>query len=80
LTHERIDDTHSNAYAAWQRMGSPLAPNREQYLELKAKGALAPLEAATRVVAVGGTASLHFTLPRQAVSLLVLEWSEPAPP
>jgi xylan 1,4-beta-xylosidase len=80
LTHDRIDEAHSNAYAAWQRMGSPLAPSREQYLELKAKGALTPLEAPTRVALVGGTASLRFSLPRQAVSLLVLEWNEPAPP
>ena len=80
LTHERIDESHSNAYAAWQRMGSPVAPSREQYLQLKAAGALTPLEAPTRVDIVSGTASLRFTLPRQAVSLLVLEWSEPAPP
>ena len=80
LTHERIDDAHSNAYAAWKRMGSPVAPTREQYQELKAKGALTPLEPPTRVPLVSGTATLRFSLPRQAVSLLVLEWSEPAPP
>jgi xylan 1,4-beta-xylosidase len=80
LTHDRIDETHSNAYAAWQRMGSPVAPSREQYLELKAAGGLAPLEPPARLAIGRGTASLRFRLPRQAVSLLVLEWSEPAPP
>jgi xylan 1,4-beta-xylosidase len=77
LTHERIDETHSNAYAAWLRMGSPVAPNREQYAELKAAGGLAALQAPARVPIVRGEATLAFELPRQAVSLLVLEWSEP---
>ena len=31
VTHHRIDANHSNAYAAWKRMGSPIAPSREQY-------------------------------------------------
>jgi xylan 1,4-beta-xylosidase len=76
LTHERIDDRHSNAYAAWQRMGSPVAPTREQYQELKAAGALAALEEPAHVPTSNGTATLRFKLPRQAVSLLVLEWRE----
>ena len=28
LQHFRIDATHSNAYTAWQRLGSPAAPTR----------------------------------------------------
>jgi xylan 1,4-beta-xylosidase len=80
LTHERIDDTHSNAYAAWLRMGSPVAPDREQYAALKTAGGLAALEAPLRVPVVRGEATLVFELPRQAVSLLVLEWSEPKAP
>jgi xylan 1,4-beta-xylosidase len=80
LTHDRIDGTHSNAYAAWQRMGSPVAPTRDQYQELKTAGGLAALEPPARLAIVRGTASFHFTLPRQAVSLLVLEWSEPKAP
>ena len=34
LTHYRIDETHSNAYAEWKRMGSPIAPNDAQYTRL----------------------------------------------
>src|SRR6185295_19067488 len=30
LTHYRIDENHSNAYAEWKRMGSPIAPNERQ--------------------------------------------------
>ena len=36
LTHYRIDEGHSNAYALWKRMGSPIAPNAEQYAQLLA--------------------------------------------
>ena len=75
LTHYRVDDRHSNAYAEWQRMGSPIAPDRSQYDQLSAAGRLATLEDAPATVIVRhGIATLNFPLPRQAVSLLVLEW------
>lgn len=38
LTHYRIDELHSDAYAAWKRMGSPIAPTREQYSQLQEAG------------------------------------------
>src|SRR5262249_9564522 len=44
VTHFRIDDGHSNAYAAWKRMGSPIAPNADQYKELQAVSRLTPLD------------------------------------
>ena len=75
VTHYRIDDTHSNAYAEWKRMGSPIAPTRPQYAQLEAAGRLARFDAPTTVHVEKGTASLAFGLPRQAVSLLVVEWS-----
>jgi xylan 1,4-beta-xylosidase len=75
LTHYRIDDRHSNAYAEWQRLGSPPAPDRVQYNQLVSASELATLETAPASVAVkDGAAALKFSLPRQAVSLLVLEW------
>ena len=73
LTHYRIDETHSNAYAAWKRMGSPAAPDREQYAQLEAAGKLAVLEPPRPVPVAGGSATVRFSLPRQAVSLLVFE-------
>jgi len=74
LTHYRIDDEHSNSFTAWQKMGSPAGPNREQYQQLLAAGQLAQLGAPTMVAITNSAATLKFTLPRQAVSLLVLEW------
>jgi len=74
VTHYRVDQTHGNAYAAWLKMGAPVAPSSEQYGELKAAGALAVLESPRTVRISGGAATQDFALPRQAVSLVVLEW------
>jgi xylan 1,4-beta-xylosidase len=75
LTHYRIDATHSNAYTAWKEQGSPAAPSPAQYAALEAASALATLKGAPATVDVkDGAATLPITLPRQAVSLVVLEW------
>jgi xylan 1,4-beta-xylosidase len=73
LTHYRIDAEHSNAFTQWVRMGSPTAPDDAQYAQLVAAGQLATLGEPTAVHVEGGAAMLNFSLPRQAVSLLVLE-------
>ena len=75
VTHYRIDEMHSNAYAEWKRMGSPIAPTRPQYAQLEAAGRLGRFDAPTSIRVEKGTASIGFGLPRQAVSLLVVEWS-----
>jgi xylan 1,4-beta-xylosidase len=69
VTHYRVDRDHSNSYAAWQKMGSPLAPSDKQRAELIA---------AARLSTVGDAQTLRgdtlsFALPRQGVSLLVIE-------
>ena len=75
LTHYRIDRTHSNAYTVWQQQGSPAKPSAEQYKALEAASELTALTGAPATVAVkDGKASLPIALPRQAVSLVVLEW------
>jgi xylan 1,4-beta-xylosidase len=74
VTHYRIDDTHSNAYAEWKRMGSPIAPTRAQYAKLEAAGQLARFDADPTTTIAGGSATLTFALPRQAVSLVIIEW------
>jgi len=73
MTQYRIDQQHSNSYAAWKNMGSPQPPTPEQYARLEQAGQLATLGTAESVHATDGTAALRFSLPRQAVSLLVLE-------
>lgn len=74
LSHWRIDADHSNAFTAWQRMGSPATPTPEQYTQLEAAGKLASLaNFPTIKTNSDGTATLTFSLPRQGVSLITLK-------
>ena len=74
VRHFRIDADHSNAFIAWQRMGSPAQPTAEQYAQLEQAGRLAELEVSKTVAVTEGRAVLRFALPRQAVSLVELSW------
>jgi xylan 1,4-beta-xylosidase len=74
LTHYRIDSTHSNAFTEWQRMGAPAEPNEAQYAQLQRAGKLAELvPAPAKLTIARRTATVSLALPRQAVSLLVLD-------
>lgn len=72
MQHFRIDQDHSNAFTAWQQMGSPQNPTPEQYARLKSAGQLQLLESPSWVESKNGTLELKFSLPREAVSLLKL--------
>jgi xylan 1,4-beta-xylosidase len=75
ISHDRIDDQHSNAYAAWVRMGSPQAPTPAQYAELERAGRLEPLHP-DRPVDIGadGRVTEVFDLPRESVSFVKVTW------
>jgi len=73
VQHYRIDAQHSNAFERWKAMGSPAAPTREQHAELVRAGQLAEIGEVEPVEVRAGQATLRLTLPRQAVSLLVIE-------
>ena len=75
LTQYRIDDEHGNAYSAWLRMGSPQQPTPAQYAELERAAQLDELKPLEEIQVNDGKAIVHLTLPRQAVSLLVLNWN-----
>jgi xylan 1,4-beta-xylosidase len=75
LRHFRIDESHSNAYSAWKRMGEPQNPTPDQYAELEKAGQLALLTPPEEIRCNQGSVSLRFELPRQAVSLLVIDRS-----
>jgi len=75
VLHYRIDADHSNAYAAWQRMGSPRNPTPEQYAQLESAGQLQHDKGfPSWLPAASGAAELTFALPRHAVSLVQLSW------
>ena len=70
----RIDDNHSNAYAVWKVMGSPQHPTPEQYAELKRRDGLEALGSPVWMDVVEGRVTVTTEMPREAVSLLTVEW------
>ena len=76
LEHFRIDQTHSNALAAWKAMGSPQAPSVDQKNRLVQAGQLQSLAPDASGAALGDRRPVHirFRLPRPGVSLVLLGW------
>jgi xylan 1,4-beta-xylosidase len=72
LTHYRIDDAHSNAYALWRSMGSPQTLKDADFERLKSQSGLQTLSDPETIPVVNGRANLAITLPRHGISLLVL--------
>jgi len=74
LEHYRIDGDHSDSFAAWQAMGSPQQPTPEQYSRLESAAQLQMLDSPRWMTSTEGKLDLSFSLPAQAVSLVVLTW------
>ena len=74
LTHYRVDADHSNAYTVWQQIGSPQSPTAAQLTRLEAAGRLQTLGPPSRVALTAHRVAESFSLPRQAVSLVKLDW------
>ena len=75
LTHVRIDESHSNSYAAWLRMGSPQTPTPAQHAALEKASELQELTPA-RELTIGsdGRVTEVFDLPRKSVSFVKVTW------
>ncbi len=73
VTQWRVDADNGNAFTAWQKMGSPQSPDEKQYQALEAMSAMQPQAWPAPVATTGGGAELDFSLPRQGVSLLIVE-------
>jgi len=74
LIRYAIDADHSNAFTAWQKMGSPAQPTADQYEQLEKAGRLTQVGSAEVVSVNDGGVRLSLPLARQAVVLLVLSW------
>lgn len=74
LEHFRVDDSHSNSYEEWKKMGSPQHPDPAQYAALEAAGQLQMLGSPRWVQTGDGTARLSFDLPLHGISLLRFTW------
>jgi xylan 1,4-beta-xylosidase len=72
--HFRLDATHSNAFEAWKRMGSPQEPTASQYRELEAAGQLQMLSSPAWTTTERGAIVERFELPRHAMSLVRVTW------
>jgi xylan 1,4-beta-xylosidase len=71
---EPNDAYMTHAYTAWRSMGSPQQPSPAQYARLDQASELTELSGPSAVDVGDRRATIAFTLPRQAVSLLVVEW------
>ena len=74
LTHYRIDQEHSNSYTVWKKMGSPQSPSAVQIAGLERAGQLQMLGSPQWIKIVNGETTIKLELPRQAVSLLKIDW------
>jgi len=74
LEHFRVDSEHSDAFTAWKEMGSPQSPSESEFKLLESAGQLQLLTSPAWIAIEQGAVHLHFTLPRQALSLVHLSW------
>ncbi len=74
LTHYIIDSQHSNSYEVWKKMGSPQNPTAEQIATLEKAGQLETVGNPQKLDVKAGNLVVDIVLPRQAVSLMKLDW------
>lgn len=67
----RVDGENANAFAAWKKMGSPIAPDDAQYVQLQKASAMVPQPLTLTMNEAERTAT--FSLPRQGVALVMLD-------
>ena len=67
-----VDADHSNAYRAWQQMGSPAHPTQEEVQQLQKSGALEETMPDHKIEIKNGKATIELTLQRQGVMLIRL--------
>ena len=74
LTQYRIDDTHSNSYEVWKKMGSPQNPTKSQIDTLEKAGQLQTVGKTQKIKVTGSKILVNVAMPQQAVTLLKLDW------
>ncbi|HTP85345.1 MAG TPA: hypothetical protein VMJ34_00280 [Bryobacteraceae bacterium] len=69
-----IDANHSNSWTAWKQMGEPQQPTPAQYAALEKAGQLGTPGPGLDVATSQGSLSMELKLPREAVSLIQINW------
>ena len=73
LQHYRIDETHSNVFGSWQKMGAPVWPTSTQLAELHQLDGLQTLKPESLVPAdAQGNISVEFQMPMPSLTFLTL--------
>jgi xylan 1,4-beta-xylosidase len=74
MHHYRVDQEFSNSYTMWQKIGSPQNPTVEEYRQVEEAGHLKLYTSPQWINAGKNGAQIKFSLPRQGVSFIKLEW------
>jgi xylan 1,4-beta-xylosidase len=74
ITRYRIDNTYSNAYEAWKKMGSPQQPTSKQIATLEKEGQLETIVKSYSVKSKAGRIMIPVSLPGQGVELIKMDW------
>jgi xylan 1,4-beta-xylosidase len=73
VRHYRIDSLHSNPYAVWLSLGKPASTNTTAMNQIRTASNLAEMYTMKTINYSGAAYTETFTLPRQAVSLLMFK-------
>jgi xylan 1,4-beta-xylosidase len=74
VTRYLVDETHSNSYEVWKKLGSPQQPTSAQIATLEKAGQLQTAGKQEKVKVEKGSVMLNVLLKGQAVELLKLSW------
>jgi xylan 1,4-beta-xylosidase len=74
MHHYRVDQEFSNSYAMWQKLGAPQNPTEEEYRLVEDAGHLKLLMSPKWINIENNSTTIEFSLPRQGVSFIKLEW------
>jgi xylan 1,4-beta-xylosidase len=74
-TEHRVDSEHANGLSAWEKLGRPDTPTRQQLTELRAAAALEPLEPSILRADHAGRLTLSGTMQPGSVTLFELSAS-----
>lgn len=74
IEHFRVDSSHSNAFAEWQRQGAPIQPSADEHRRLEVSGHLQQFDSPQWKNVKDGKLEFKFALPIQGLSLLRITW------